>query len=566
MEKDLRRLLSDLLIEWEDRAAAGEDVAAGELARHHPDLLQELDRRIRALRATRWLDNPGAGRGSGGATWNVDRPTPAVLLAGRYQLDERVGTGGSADVWKAFDLQLQRVVAVKVPKRPAGADDDAGLREARRVAALRHPGIVTVYDVGQDGDRWFIVSEFVSGGSLANRLDRGAILRRDAVRWVGQVADALHAAHRDGVVHRDVKPANILINSAGDALLADFGIACDEDQSGANGERFGTLRFMAPEQLAGGEVTAATDVYALGMVLHQLLSGRVPFRSSSANDIRGEIAAGVAAHVASTMPGRFEAVCRRALASRAEDRYRDAEEFAAAVRAADRSRRRVTGLVTLAVLGILVAVLAARQSGLREPLGHGRAAATTIIAPDEWPSPIGHVGDAGRIAVRFARIDEAEPYVVEAVNVRRYREWQEPPLTYVGPVENGREGRIVYRFECVGRIGAVRLLGTVFCVDFTREAGGQGRGACAVDVSRDGASWVTLRNALEPIRWGEDWIIDEPLPDEVVGGEAVWIRIRMLTENSPNDDYATAQFGRHLVGDTTTVFGLDVEYVPTGDR
>lgn len=169
--------------------------------------------------------------------------------------------------------------------------------------------------------------------------------------------------------------------------------------------------------------------------------------------------------------------------------------------------------------------------------------------------PAGH---DHRIVMRFARIADASPYVVEAVNARHYQEWQDVPLTYIGPAENGMEARVVYRFRTPQPISAARLLGTIFSIDFTTQPGGSGRGAGAVEVSKDGIEWLSIRDAIDPLRWGEDWEIDQALPEEVLGGTSLWVRVRLLSEGSPNVAYTTAQFGRDLFGSLDGVFGLDM--------
>jgi hypothetical protein len=554
MEMDRRRAIGDLLLEWEDRFADGVDVSAADLAREHPDLVAELDRRIRALKALLWLERPG--RDVPAAVSVAGSAEPPPPLAGRYRLDERIGVGGFAEVWKGFDLQLQRIVAVKVAKATAVQGDESFLAEARRVAAFQHPGIVTVHDVGQDGDRWFIVSEFVPGGSLAARLARGPVSRVDAVRWVMQVAAALDAAHRAGLVHRDVKPENILLNAAGDTLLADFGIASATGPSAESSAGTGTLRSMAPEQLQGRPVTPASDVYALGLVLHEALAGHLPFRSTSANGIRGEITAGVADRVAMTIPRPLATVCRRALAVEPCERFQTAGAFAAALRRAAGSPRRWLMSGGVFVLGVAAAIAAWSRPARRA----GPEATGTVAILPSGRVPMLDGGDAtGRIVVRFAEIDGAGSHVVEAFNVRLYREWQTPPLSYVGPAADGVEGRVVYRFDAPRPIAAARLLGTVFCTDFTTEPGGIGRGAAAVDVSGDGVAWSVVRDGLSPGRWGDRYELDGPLPERVLGGRSLWVRVRLLTHGSPNVAYTTAQFGREFFGDLGCVFGVDLD-------
>jgi len=201
-----------------------------------------------------------------------------VVLFDRYRLDRELGRGGVADVWEAHDERLDRSVAIKI-LHPELLPD-AGWRrrfiaEARAASGLSHPGIVPVYDVIDDPRTPAIVFQLVDGESLATRLRRvGSLEVDDATRMAGQVADALDHAHGAGLVHRDVKPANIVIGRDGRARLVDFGIArlveeADAERDGR--EVVGTLRYMAPEQLAGRPADARTDLYALGLVISEML-------------------------------------------------------------------------------------------------------------------------------------------------------------------------------------------------------------------------------------------------------------------------------------------------------
>ena len=206
-------------------------------------------------------------------------------VLGRYRLDERLATGGSAEVWRARDEQLDRDVAVKLLHPHLLPDErsrDRLAAEARAAAGLSHPGIVGVYDVDTTGDAAAVVFELVDGESLAARLARdGALPEREAARIAAEIGEALFHAHQRGVVHRDVKPGNILIAADGRARLVDFGIARLLDEAAerltVTGTVMGTLRYMAPEQLAGGEIGPRTDIWALGAVQYEMLVGRPPF-------------------------------------------------------------------------------------------------------------------------------------------------------------------------------------------------------------------------------------------------------------------------------------------------
>ena len=265
MDRDKKELLAEFLLRWEELYDRGQDTPASELAKDYPELIQQLERRIKALKEISWLDKPLDDDPPGD---EPPKPTPvARTLANRYRLDELIAEGGFAQVYRAYDTELQRTVAVKIPKPSKLESKDAFLAEARRVARLKHDSIVPVHDVGVEGDTCFIVTEYVEGGSLADKLVSGRIPREQALRWVSEIADALEYAHLNGVIHRDVKPANILIDHHGRAKLADFGIAHSATKTGEFAPSLGTLRYMSPEQLEGKPSDHRSDLYSLGVVL-----------------------------------------------------------------------------------------------------------------------------------------------------------------------------------------------------------------------------------------------------------------------------------------------------------
>ncbi|HLL66868.1 MAG TPA: serine/threonine-protein kinase [Micromonosporaceae bacterium] len=216
------------------------------------------------------------------------------LLARRYLLQERIGAGGMSVIWRAWDEALERVVAVKVLDGPLGADrGDRELirREARAAARIDHPSAIQVYDYGEtvtSGGRLaaYVVMQLLDGESVATRIDRdGPIPWVDAVSIAVSVADVLAAAHARGVVHRDVTPENVMLTSEGVKLL-DFGIAAqvgEFDDTAAL--TFGTPPYVAPERLAGGEATGATDIYAVGVLLYEMLTGATPYPETTWHEI-----------------------------------------------------------------------------------------------------------------------------------------------------------------------------------------------------------------------------------------------------------------------------------------
>ena len=204
------------------------------------------------------------------------------LIAGRYELEELVGSGGMSNVFRAHDRLLERTVALKILHEQYTRDEDyveRFRREARAVAQLTHPNIVTVIDRGEQDGRQFIVFEYVDGENLKELSARGPLEPREAIGLALQVAHALSFAHDRGLVHRDVKPQNVLLNDDGQAKVTDFGIARSLDVHGVTqtGTVLGTSDYIAPEQARGQKVDPKTDIYSLGVVLYELLTGEVPF-------------------------------------------------------------------------------------------------------------------------------------------------------------------------------------------------------------------------------------------------------------------------------------------------
>jgi serine/threonine-protein kinase len=212
-------------------------------------------------------------------------PLAPFSLPGRYRLEGGIAAGGMAAVYAAHDTLLDRPVAVKVLAEHLNDNASARRRfqrEARAAAALStHPAVVTIYDVGEHEHRSFIVMERRTGGSVADALARGPVAPRRALRWLQETAGALDAAHERGVIHRDIKPGNLLLDGHDRVAVADFGIArlAYEDQLTRTGEVLGTAAYIAPEQATGDEATAASDRYAQALVAFEQRTGRKPFRA-----------------------------------------------------------------------------------------------------------------------------------------------------------------------------------------------------------------------------------------------------------------------------------------------
>ena len=260
------------------------------------------------------------------------------LLSRRYRLVERIDAGGAGEVWRATDLRLGRDVAVKI----LGSDADEAFRtrfadEARRAAAVSHPNVVTVFDEGRDRGDSFMVMEFVRGKTLRELIaERGPLPAHEAARIVSQVAAALDAAHEAGVIHCDVKPANVIIAEHGPAKLTDFGVA-----RAARGPRehelIGTARYIAPERVAGDAPTERSDIYSLGLVAYECFAGRPAFSDTDTDELLRQRLDAAPPSLRGARVGvseEVDQVVRRALARDPRERFATAGTFARALQSA----------------------------------------------------------------------------------------------------------------------------------------------------------------------------------------------------------------------------------------
>jgi predicted Ser/Thr protein kinase len=261
-----------------------------------------------------------------------------TTLAERYRIEERIASGGMGAIYRAVDERLNRTVAIKVLRDDFSGDPafvERFRREARAVAALSHPRIANVYDYGED-DRPFIVMEFAEGTNLARILEGGPLSAERTCRIGAQVAAALAHAHAAGIVHRDVKPANIIVAPGDRVKITDFGIALAAGEATLTGPGtiIGTAHYLAPEQADGGRIGPATDVYSTGIVLFEMLTGAVPFTGDSAVSVAMKhVSEDVPSpsSLSPAVPPELDAVVGRATAKHPANRFPDAGELEVAL-------------------------------------------------------------------------------------------------------------------------------------------------------------------------------------------------------------------------------------------
>jgi eukaryotic-like serine/threonine-protein kinase len=343
------------------------------------------------------------------------------IIHDRYVVRAEIGQGADAVVYRADDPSLGRTVALKL-LRPALCADDTFVarfeREARSAGGLSHPHVVAVYDFGEALDTHFLVMEYVPGGDLRERLQSGERLPMEtAVRLAAEVAEALGAAHAKGVVHRDVKPANILLTEDGHAKLSDFGIAKLLAAPGitAAATVLGTPHYLAPEVVSGGVVTPATDVYALGVVLFEMLVGRRPFEGETAVQVIMQhlLSRPSLTELQQLMPAELATLVVRALAKEPAVRFADGAALAEALRAQERALTQAVWKAarTEEEAATLGASARTRAETGRPMAGAERSSRRVAARPAGWVTPGTR---SGRPAMRTARVGAA-PFPVDRV-------------------------------------------------------------------------------------------------------------------------------------------------------
>lgn len=329
------------------------------------------------------------------------RNHPPERLADRYQVQDEIGSGASAITYRGWDERLERTVAIKI-LRDSHANDETFARrfrqEARSAASVSHGNVVDVYDFGQQDEWLYIVMQFIDGEDLKHLIQREAPLGGDRTRQIiGQILDGLQAIHAVGIIHRDIKPQNVLIGRDGNARVTDFGVAHLEEDSGmtTTGTTVGTAAYMAPEQAQAGRITEATDLYAVGVVLYEMMTGFLPYNAPTAMGIMLEHIQGEPVPPSQRLPGHgisqsMDGIILQAMAKRPEDRFRSARAMKQAINQSFRSEIN-EGQRTVVTPAYLGTAAMPRQEAF-----HGRPAS---VAPrrrmEAEPLPASHTSSDG---------------------------------------------------------------------------------------------------------------------------------------------------------------------------
>jgi parallel beta-helix repeat protein len=391
-------------------------------------------------------------------------------LGGRYEIEELVGRGGMSAVYKGTDPNLRRTVAIKLIHSHLSEDPQFVSRfevEAAAVAQLKHPNVIQVFDFDHDEDTYYMVLEFIPGETLQERLKRlGAASQRlspkEAIKIAASICDALDYAHKRGMIHRDVKPANIMLSLQGQAILMDFGIAkiIGGKEHTATGAVVGTAMYMSPEQAKGELPDARVDVYALGVTLFEMLSGRPPFESDSAmtlmmmhvNDPVPDLS-----EITPDVPQQLVAVVGKALAKDREQRFQTAADFASALRSID--LQKVAG-------GVIAATTIEEQSS--------EEFAPTTIEPVEQPEVAAQPGPTA-IEELQAEAPPPRPTPIEETEGTAPRRGVMAALTEAA---GGRRG-IVVGGGIIGGVLAIAILGAGGYLLFSQTGGDEAAAAAS---------------------------------------------------------------------------------------
>jgi serine/threonine protein kinase len=469
------------------REQFGPSPSLDEFARRYPTLADDLGAQLAFHAAI-----GGAVTGSAvDGTWNAGR------LVGRYRIVRPLGRGGMGVVFLAEDQELHREVALKVPTTAALSDpvgEARFLREARVAAGLRHPHLCPIYDMGRAAGRVYFTMPYLSGESLRDRLARGPVDPRTAARWAAKVARAVAIMHRAGLVHRDLKPANVMVDEEDEPVVMDFGLsrsaAPNDGHVTASGAIVGTPAYMSPECVAGQPPGPAGDVYSLGVMLYEMLTGRLPFAGSAADMMAARLVDEPPrpSRMRRGLDPRFDAICARATARRTNDRYPTMDHFANDLEAAvarNTSRRRhrpwlwlAIGTLALVAVATVTVIHFGGKTGRSDGGEQSPSTAGNGTAPSADSFAVGSIWRGDFQFQQFPRKGDVELQILErSGNTFRARyiteaaanEWLASGTTNGDQVEwvftkairgdAGGDATLVGRAHVIGRVSGDRFTG-----------------------------------------------------------------------------------------------------------
>jgi serine/threonine protein kinase len=540
---------------------------------------------------------------------------------GEVTLTRFIAEGGMGRVYEAEQSNPPRRVAVKLlrPGLIARETIRRFVREVSTLGSLRHPWITQIfsagtYEVGGAELPYFVMELIPDALPITEYVMSRNLSLTERLRLFRQVCDAIAYGHRRGIVHRDLKPSNLLVDGLGHPKVIDFGVACGPGAGDRvttltdTGQLIGTLQYMSPEQAAGqsAEVDSRADVYSLGVVLYELLAGQPPhpvrgLPFAQAARIIHEQRPKPVRSINTAVPRQVAGIVEKCLNKNAHYRYSTAAELSVALgnvgNAASGLRGVVAGyrLLSSSYSRIMIAVLASASLIL---------GTVYFMPPIEWPSislksvkPASTAlrGVGGTITVRRPNIEagadpqaalmlqsaeihrddttfrfvlcdvhqkNADAFLVEKDGMKKWMDqFMFPRVSYWAPEVNGVEGVLVYRFDLGAVAESIHIQAISNCWDFFHEPGGVGRGASAIEISRDGKDWVAIEDNIEPRRWGATITVDKDLPQEFIGIDTLWVRVRCITESAPIDNgYNVAQFSRTRPGRQEPAFVVSATF------
>lgn len=521
---------------------------------------------------------------------------------GDVEILRMIGEGGMGRVYEGIQVSPRRPVAVKVlrPGPAARAAIRRFLNEAQILGTLRHPWICQVHAAGTfevAGAQlpYFVMELIPEGVAITDYAGCRRLSIVERLTLFSQVCDAVGHAHANGVIHRDLKPGNVIVDAHGHPKVIDFGIARGDGTTTdlaaltmtGTGQLLGTIQSMSPEQIdgCGTPIDARSDVYSLGLILYELVMERPAY------DLAGLSLLEAARTIREARPAirsinhparaGVALVTARCLEKDRRRRYSDAAELAADLRerclsghtdlvdwirflvrgACGPGRRRgvVLGL-TLAIGTLAGVVILSGGPGTSPSLLH-------TVLPARQPAHVPPLAAATlpfRYAFTSVLDDEADQYLVNTSNVVKWNDPREDlRVNYFGPEKNDVEGVLVYHFRFPGRTARIAVTAEASCWDFQKHHTGFGRGASAIEASPDGVIWTTIHDDISDRRWGVNCRLAGDLPSSLLGTAELWLRVKLLTEYAePRAGYTVAQFCRSVPAEGRNVFVLEADCVP----